>query len=62
MKIEKILDEKDHKLFLFITNTRLYIREWIGQKDEEFEYGVLRVTYIRCPEDTDMIYLKGFPQ
>lgn len=59
MDIQKILNEKDHKVFLFILKKSLYIREWIGKTDEDFGYGVLRVTYARCPMETDLVYLRG---
>ena len=55
MKIEKILDEKHHKVYCFTTYLKVFMQEWLGSEDND---AVLRVRYDRNPEVTDKFYLR----
>ncbi len=56
MKIEKILDIPNHKVFCFITVKGVFMREWIGSEDNYIDYGVIRIDY--NIKDEDKFYYK----
>lgn len=52
MNIEKILDEVDHKVYLFCTVNKVYVQEWI----RGLQKSVIRITYNRAELEKDKIY------
>ena len=51
MDIEKLIDESDHKLYIFITQKKVYIIEWIMGE----EHLVMKLKYFRDEKDKTYI-------